>query len=311
MNRNGEYNIMNNINHASLNLYNIFIMVAQAGNLSEASKKLFISQPAVSKAIRQLENELDTTLFYRSSRGVKLTEEGDLLYNHILAAFNEINAGEMLLSSRKLLGVGRIRFGASNTLCKYILLPRLQKYVRKNPHVSISINCRSSLHTKALIDNHDIDIGLIATPDSTKGLKLYSAGSIQDTFVASPAYIKNLLLREHTDMSNLFHGANLMLLTKDNVTRTYVDTYINELPLAQITLMEIGSMDLLIEFAKTGLGIGCVIREFVKNELETGALMEVTPPDLYIKKREVSYCVSEALPLSDAVTDFLSGITAG
>ena len=79
MNRNGEYNIMNNINHASLNLYNIFIMVAQSGNLSEASKKLFISQPAVSKAIRQLENELDTTLFYRSSRGVKLTEEGDLL----------------------------------------------------------------------------------------------------------------------------------------------------------------------------------------------------------------------------------------
>ena len=300
---------MNDTNHAALNLYNIFLTVAQTNNLSEASKRLFISQPAVSKAIRQLEDELDTTLFYRNSRGVRLTDDGELLYSHILTAFNEISAGEMLLSSRKRLGIGRIRFGASNTLCKYILLPRLQKYVRKNPHVNISINCQSSIHTKALIDNHDIDIGLIATPDSTKGLRLYSAGSIQDTFVASPSYIKNLLLREHTEMNNLFHGANLMLLTKDNVTRAYVDTYINELSLSQTTLMEIGSMDLLIEFAKTGLGIGCVIREFVKNELETGALMEVTPPNLHIKKREVSYCVSEALPLSDAAVDFLNGIT--
>lgn len=300
---------MNDTNHATLNLYNIFLTVAQTNNLSEASKRLFISQPAVSKAIRQLEDELDTTLFYRNSRGVSLTDDGELLYSHILTAFNEISAGEMLLNSRKQLGIGRIRFGASNTLCKYILLPRLQKYVRKNPHVNISINCQSSIHTKALIDNHDIDIGLIATPDSTKGLRLYSAGSIQDTFVASPAYIKNLLLREHTEMNNLFHGANLMLLTKDNVTRAYVDTYINELSLSQTTLMEIGSMDLLIEFAKTGLGIGCVIREFVKNELETGALMEVTPPNLHIKKREVSYCVSEALPLSDAAVDFLNGIT--
>ena len=123
--------------------------------------------------------------------------------------------------------------------------------------------------------------------------------------MASPGYIRNLLLRENTDMGNLFHGANLMLLTRDNVTRTYVDSYLNDIMLSQTTLMEIGSMDLLIEFAKTGLGIGCVIREFVKNELESGALMEVIPPNLNIKKREVSYCVNSNLPLSGAAMDFL------
>lgn len=294
-----------NINHATLNLYNIFLTVAQTMNLSVASKRLFISQPAISKAVKQLENELGTTLFFRNSRGVQLTEDGELLYSHIFNAFNEIATGEQLLNSRKELGIGRIRFGASNTLCKYILLPRLQKYVRRNPHISISINCQSSLHTRTLIDNRDIDIGLIATPDSQRGLKLYSAGSIHDTFVASPGYIKNLLLRENTDMGNLFHGANLMLLTRDNVTRTYVDSYLNDIMLSQTTLMEIGSMDLLIEFAKTGLGMGCVIREFVKSELESGALMEVTPPNLNIKKREVSYCVNSNIPLSSAAMDFL------
>ena len=293
-------------NHVTLNLYNIFLAVAQTKSLSAASKRLFISQPAISKAIKQLENELGTALFFRSSKGVQLTDDGELLYSHVFNAINEINIGEQLLNSRKELGVGRIRFGASNTLCKYILLPKLQKYVRKNPHISISINCQSSIHTKALIDNRDIDIGLIATPDYQKGLKLYSAGSIHDTFVASPGYIKNLLLRKNTTMSNLFHGANLMLLTRDNVTRTYVDSYLNDSILSQTTLMEIGSMDLLIEFAKTGLGIGCVIREFVKSELESGALMEVTPPNLEIKKREVSYCVNSNLPLSNAALDFLN-----
>ena len=97
-----------------------------------------------------------------------------------------------------------------------------------------------------------------------------------------------------------------MLLTRDNVTRTYVDSYLNDSILSQTTLMEIGSMDLLIEFAKTGLGIGCVIREFVKSELESGALMEVTLPNLEIKKREVSYCVNSNLPLSNAALDFLN-----
>lgn len=297
---------MNIITHnKNLGLYNIFLAVAETGSLSETAKSLYISQPAISKAIRQLEGELDCILFHRNSRGVRLTEEGHLLYNHISQAFFEINAGENMLRTRKALGIGRIRFGASNTLCKYLLLPRLKNYVCDNPHVNISIDCQSSVHTRQLIDNRDIDIGLIAAPESSKGLRLYSAGFVQDTFVASPEYIRNLCLREHTDGDNLFFHANLMLLTKDNVTRAYVNSYLSDQLLSQTTLMEIGSMDLLIEFAKTGLGIGCVIREFVKEELERGTLIEVTLPDISIKKREVCYCVNGSLPLSDAVSDFL------
>ena len=291
--------------HKNLGLYYIFLAVAETGSLSEAAKSLYISQPAISKAIRQLETELDCTLFHRSSRGVRLTDEGQLLYKHISQAFFEINAGENILRTRKALGVGRIRFGASNTLCKYLLLPRLKNYVCDNPHVNISIDCQSSVHTRQLIDNRDIDIGLIAAPESAKGLRLYSAGFVQDTFVASPEYIRNLCLREPANRNNLFYHANLMLLTKDNVTRTYVNSYLSEQLLSQTTLMEIGSMDLLIEFAKTGLGIGCVIQEFVKDELENGTLIEVTPSDIHIKKREVCYCVNDSLPLSYAVSDFL------
>lgn len=288
-----------------LNLYNIFLAAAESGSLSDAAAKLYISQPAISKAIKRLETELDCVLFHRSSRGVQLTDEGRLLYNHISQAFAGISSGENLLRARKSLGIGRIRFGASNTLCKYLLLPHLKQYVHDNPHVNISIDCQSSSHTLKLLDSHDIDIGLTASPDSQKGLILYPAGYIQDTFVASPEYISNLRLREGADTNDPFFHANLMLLTKDNVTRSYVNNYLTDSLLAKTTLMEIGSMDLLIEFTKTGLGIGCVIREFVENELKTGGLIDVTPAELSIKKREVCYCINDSVPLSGAAMDFL------
>lgn len=294
-----------NINSNTLGLYHIFLTVAETRNLSQAAKKLYISQPAVSKAIKRLEEELGCTLFIRSSRGVKLTEEGALLHNHVSQALFQISAGENMLRTRKSLGVGRIRFGASNTLCRYLLLPRLKSFVKDNPHVNISIHCQSSSHTLRMVEGDEIDIGLIAAPEYAKGLTLYPAGTIQDTFVASPEYIRNLMLRENSNITECFCHANLMLLTKDNVTRTYVDSYLDPALLSSATLMEIGSMDLLIEFAKTGLGIGCVIREFVENELKEGTLAEISPSGLHIPKREVCYCVNNTAPLSDAALKFL------
>lgn len=290
-------------NPNNLTQYNIFLTVVQEGNLSNAAKTLYISQPAISKAIKKLEESLGCTLFRRTSKGVSLTEDGELLYKHIKQAFSEISAGEDLLRTRKKLGVGRIRFGASTTLCKHFLLPKLKSFVKDNPHISISIDCQSSLHTQRLIEADSIDIGLIAMPESLNGLMPYTAGFIQDTFVASPEYIHNLELREGAD--NIFSKANLMVLNKENVTHTYINRYLPDYISDDTKLLEIGNMDLLIEFAKTGLGIGCVIREFVENELENGSLIEVNPSGLNIKKREICYAVNEGSRLSPAARLFL------
>lgn len=293
------------INPNNLTQYNIFLTVAQEGNLSNAAKILYISQPAISKAIKKLEESFGCTLFKRTSRGVTLTEDGELLYKHIKQAFSEISAGEDLLRTRKKLGVGRIRFGASTTLCKHFLLPKLKSFVKDNPHISISIDCQSSLHTQKLLEADSIDIGLIAMPDSLNGIRPYNAGFIQDTFVASPEYIHNLELREGITSDNIFSKANLMVLNKENVTRTYINRYLPDYISDDTKLLEIGNMDLLIEFAKTGLGIGCVIREFVETELENGSLIAVNPSGLNIKKREICYAVNEATRLSPAARIFL------
>ena len=141
----------------NLSSYWIFYTVANAGNISKAAKELYISQPAISKSIQKLEESLNCKLFSRSSRGVLLTDEGALLYDHVKEAFETLNLGEDKLKRSIELGVGRIQIGVSTTLCKHILLPYLTEFVHQNPHISISINCQSTHETLRLLEENKIE----------------------------------------------------------------------------------------------------------------------------------------------------------
>ena len=128
----------------TLTQYKVFHTVAILGNISKAAEKLYISQPAISKSLKQLEENLGVRLFNRNSRGVSLTEEGTLLFKHIHSAFEEISKGEDTLHRMTSLGLGTLRISASSTLCKYILLPYLKGFIRENPHIKINIECHST-----------------------------------------------------------------------------------------------------------------------------------------------------------------------
>ena len=147
-----------------LSQYKIFYEVARCGNISRAAKELYISQPAISKSIQKLEEGVGCKLFSRSSRGVVLTDEGKLLYEHVSEAFETLTMGEEKLKRSIELGVGHLKIGVSSTLCKYLLLPYLKEFIRQNPHISISISCQSTNDTLKLLEDNKIDIGLIGKP---------------------------------------------------------------------------------------------------------------------------------------------------
>ena len=130
-----------------LSQYRIFYEVARCGNISRAAKELYISQPAISKAISKLESNLETVLFLRNSRGVTLTEEGEYLYEQIKTAFICIQNGEERIKKMNELGVGHLTIGVSTTLCKFLLLPSLSKFKKENPHIKIKIMCQTSSET--------------------------------------------------------------------------------------------------------------------------------------------------------------------
>lgn len=273
--------------------YRIFFEVAKAGSISKAAKLLYISQPAISKSILRLEENLEIALFTRTSKGVSLTPEGQIFYEYLQNAFSAIEAGETHLAKIKQFNIGKITVGTSNTLCKYILLPYLNRFMKENPHTMVSIFTQSSDETSFLLSENKIDIGLVAKPDRTQSMSYISIMEIHDIFVASPAYLGSLKHIFNNNFDPLRDG-NIMMLDKNNATRRFIDSCIEGSKLQLNQSIETGNMELLIEFAKTGIGIACVIKEFIQKELEEGTLIEIEmPPDLYIPKREIVFLYDE------------------
>lgn len=290
----------------NLNYYKAFYMVAKYKNISKAADALFISQPAISKSLSRLEENLGCTLFSRTSRGVSLTADGEILYERIREAFAAIEAGEEELRHRTELGIGQLRIGVSTTLCKYILLPYLQNFIRQHPHIRITIECQSTLHTVELLESGQIDIGLIGAPKHHGTLTFLPLKKIQDTFVATQSYLDNLSIREHTD-PDLFLSATLMLLDEENITRQYINDYFYRNQIKTNQILEVSSMDLLIEFAKIGIGAACVIREFVEQELKESTLIEI-PMAEPIESRSIGFAYSNSHKLSKSALTFLNSV---
>lgn len=287
----------------NLSLYRIFITTAQCGNISQAASKLYISQPAVSKAIAKLENNVGTSLFVRTAKGVQLTQEGSVLYENVSSAFTYIQKGEEELRSIVSCGSGHLRIGASSTLCKHILLPYLSEFKKEYPLITISVECQSTYSIINLLKEGKIDIGLIGrTDEAGEMIKQYNytqISEIQDIFVSEKSYYESLT------SNDIISEATLLMLDRNNISRQYIDHYLISNHITPGRMIEATTMDLLVDFAKIGLGIGCVIKQFVREELESGELIEV-PLLINIPRRSVGfiYC-RESLP-SEAAKKFVN-----
>lgn len=287
----------------NLSSYRIFYTVANTGNISKAAKELYISQPAISKSIQKLEESVGCKLFSRSSRGVVLTDEGKLLYEHVSEAFETLTMGEEKLKRSIKLGVGHLKIGVSSTLCKYLLLPYLKEFIRQNPHISISISCQSTNDTLKLLEDNKIDIGLIGKPENLKNIHFDFLEEIEDIFVAAKDYLRNLKARG-IQKDHILQSSTLMLLDKNNMTRQYIDDYLQENQIIIKDSIDISDMDLLIDFARIGVGVACVIKNFVREDLENGTLMEI-PLGFPIHKREVGFAYKTTTKPSKSLAEFI------
>ncbi|MCI8446972.1 MAG: LysR family transcriptional regulator [Eubacterium sp.] len=292
----------------TLSSYYIFYVVADCGNISKAAAKLYISQPAVSKSIQKLEGSLGCRLFLRGSRGVVLTEEGSVLYAHVKSAIDTLSRGEEKIRRSIDLGTGHLKIGASSTLCKYVLLPYLKDFIKEHPHMNISIKCQSTSKTLQLIQEDKLDIGLIGlgNQELMHMLQFDYILDIEDLFVATKQYLYHLQLRgvsEHEILQN----CSLMLLEKNNITRQYIDEYLQKNKIVIRECIDASSMDLLIEFAKIHLGVACVIRQFVEPELADGSLIEIPLP-APIHKRSIGFVYKPQRKTTLTMEKFLSFI---
>ena len=287
-----------------LNLYKAFFTVASCKNISRAAEILFVSQPAVSKSIKTLENSLNVTLFSRSSKGVTLTPEGAILFDHIKNAFNEFSLGENILEKLKNKEMGNINLGVSTTIGKSYFLPKFQEFIREYPHFKIKIINKPTFDTIKLVQEEKLDLGIIAINAMEEDLEYIEFLQMHDILVASPDYIKNLNIRT---TENIFTKGSFMFLEKPNATREFIDNYFMKNNLNITPDIEASNMDFLIECAKIGLGITSVVKEFLHNDLENKTLVEI-PLNISIPPRYIGGIYKNSSNLSIAaktLIDFL------
>lgn len=259
-----------NINYE---LYRIFYIVAKNKNITDASKELLISQPAISKSIKNLESMLGGTLFVRTKRGVILTDEGKELYKYIKQAIEYINNAENKFSELINLETGNIKIGISSTLTKEFLLPYLEKFHKLYPNINISINTDLSGELIKKLRNGLIDmIVLNLNGNYDNDLEIIKCKKIQDCFVVNDNY-KELLNKEITlkELNNY----PIILQSLGSNTRAFLDNFTKEHNVILKPNMELASYSLVVEFARIGLGIGYVTEDYIKNDLKTKKLYKL------------------------------------
>ncbi len=285
---------------ASLELYRIFYTVAAQQNISKAAEQLYVGQPAISRAIRKLEDELGVVLFLRGSRGVALTEEGQVLYRHVAAAMEQIGSGEAVLERLKSFQAGEFSLGVSTTLFKHFVLPAIKPFMEKYPDFHIKIMDNGTYSTLGLIESDRVDLGFVSRPFHDKEFRFTPVKTIHDVFVAKPEYLENLRAYGTKDVLS---RAALFLLEPDNISRQYLDRYLQDNGLRLSAELETSNMDFLIEMARLGLGVAHVIRDLVEPELRDGSLvaLPMSPP---IPPRDIGIITRRGKSLSLAAACF-------
>ncbi|WP_019637820.1 LysR family transcriptional regulator [Paenibacillus fonticola] len=286
---------------SKLDLYKIFSQVAKSESFSRAAKELYMTQPAVSQAIMQLEKDLDTRLFNRTPKGATLTNEGSLLFEYVNSAMNLLQTGEEKIMEFKNLTAGELKIGVGDTISRYFLLPYLEAFHNEYPNIKFTIVNGTTIELCAVLKSGEVDITICNLPIEDSSLEVRPCFDIQDTFVYGERFAK--ILSQPVSLHELVKLPLIFLETKSN-SRKYVEDYMISKGIKIAPEFELGSHDLLLQFAKINLGIACVTKEFSQEYLSKGLLSEVQLLE-EIPRRSIGVCNIKSVPLSSAATKFV------
>lgn len=282
-------------------LYKVFYYVATSLSFSEASKQLFISQSAVSQSIKTLERKLEQPLFIRSTKKVQLTPAGKVLLKHIEPAMNLIQRGENQLLDSSSLGLGQLHIGASDTICRYFLVPYLKQFHKKFPNVPIKVTNATSLNCVELLEQGKVDLIVTNFPNSNLNHSYIqkTVCNFHDVFIANPAYFN--FKQQELSLAELKQHPILMLDRKCTTSEFLHNLFLQH-QLELLPEIELSSNDLLIDLARIGLGIA-FIPDYCLNqdskELYIVNIKEKMP------SRQMVAAINPTLPMAQSTEEFL------
>ena len=288
----------------NLELYRVFYTVAKLGSSTRAAEELFISQPAVPQAVKQLESQLGTTLFNRTHMGMELSSQGGkLIFGQVEQALKLLDDAESKLLELKTTATGTIRIGATDAIFSYVLADKIVKYNAKYPAVKIELITGTTPETIEQLKDNKCDVGFINLPIEDKDVKFTgTVAHLSDIFVAGEKFAH--LKGTKVNLSDL-HRFPLLMIESNTVARRALTEYTQTLGIQLHPDIEVENWDLMLKFASCGMGIGCVPREYATGYLESGELFEVdVMPSLPV--RGVGIALPKNVPLQFALKEFIS-----
>ena len=271
----------------NLEAYKVFYYVAKCGSVTKAAGELSISQPAVSQAIKQLENTLDAALFHRAAKGVRLTSEGELLYSYVAKGYEQIEMGVKKVHQMQNMELGEVRIGASDMTLQFYLLPYLEKFHEQYPGIKVIVTNAPTPETLNYLREGHIDFGIVSTPFPERpDIQMIPVREIEDVFVAGRRFFsyKNRTL----DFQKL-ESLPLIFLEKNTSSRSYMDEFLA------------GNG---VQFVRRNLGVGCVMRDFARDYVESGLLFELRFNKI-IPKRQFCVVRNTKMPMAPAAEKLL------
>ena len=289
----------------SLDLYKSFYYVCKFRSITQAGNILYLSQPAVSKQLKKLEEGLGKVLFIRQTNGVELTEDGKNLYKEIKEPLEKIFAIENSIQTKNNNYDYTIRILAGHLTVKTFILDSMAKFNKKYPNIKFQINTYSSFNEVIKkIRNNEADLVFFSSDELVEDyndLIIKEIRPLQDILVSSksvrsqyPNKISLLDLNEYTTV----------VKTKNCISRRILDTFFESKGKIFMPTYEISKYWLVAEYIKLGLGIGILTQEYIKKELEEGSLIKIDTIE-NIPPRKLMCAIRRNCTCSDILKDFL------
>lgn len=285
----------------SFDSYKIFYYVARYQNITAASRALFLTQPTVSHAIQTLENALGCRLFVRTKKGVILTPEARLLYEHVAPACEHIFMGEEALSRQLSMSEGLLRIGASETTLHHYLLPYLEQFKAQYPHIRLKISNSTTPAAITALKNGMVDFAVVISPKQEEQLTVRPVSDFPDIFIAGAHFSHLKGMRLHIkDLT----GYPLVCMEKGTSTRGYLESLFLKHHCELVPDIELATTDLITPMVAHNLGIGFVPADFAKAALAKGSVFRLDIADEF-RNRSICVVHHTLQPLSAAGNAFL------
>lgn len=285
----------------NLELLRKFCIVAKHRNFTRASEELYISQPALSKSIKQLEDEMGLELLKRTKKSVELTKEGLTLYHMIYPKIEYICNIDTIIGSFKNKETVNLRIGANATVTRNILTPVLKSYLNDHPNVNIMIKNKSTFDLVKLLQQKELDFLIINLPiGNITGLDIIEIKKTQDVFIAGNKYD---YLKNESITINQLQSLPIIVNSTGSVVREHFEKYCIQNEVSITPFIESVRNSLMLDFCALGLGIGFTTYEFIEKEIEAQGLfvLHVEPP---VPPRSVGI-VTRNEPKPEFIQDFI------